>query len=196
MMSEKFKGTYRIKSARLKNWDYSWNAMYFVTICTQDREFYFGVIVKGEMILSTIGEIAQKYWEEIPKHFPFVELNEFVVMPNHIHGIITIINDSDIGNDNIGRDAINRVSTVNRVSTERGGITGMKNPMLSNNLSKIIRWYKGRVSFESRKIHADFRWQARFHDHIIRNDESFQKIRGYIINNPLKWTDDKFNNGY
>jgi hypothetical protein len=64
--------------------------------------------------------------------------------------------------------------------------------MLSNGLSKIIRWYKGRISFKSQKIHADFTWQARFHDHIIRNDESFQKIKDYIINNPLTWIEDKF----
>jgi len=186
-MSEKFKGKYRIKSARLKNWNYSWDAQYFVTICTQNREFYFGDIINEEMILSEIGKIAQRYWLEIPKQFPFVELNEFVVMPNHIHGIVIIINP-----DNIGRDAINRVSTVNHVSTNQGGITGLKNPMLSNGLSKIIRWYKGRVAFESRKIHADFSWQARFYDHIIRDDESFQKIKEYIINNPLSWVEDKF----
>lgn len=124
-MSEKFKGKYRIKSARLENWDYSWGAMYFVTICTQNRKFYFGDIVNGEMILSEIGEIAQRCWLEISKHFTFVELNEFVVMPNHIHGIIIINNP-----DNIGRDAIHRVSIIDRVSTddrvslEYGGITG------------------------------------------------------------------------
>jgi len=190
-MSEKFNGIYRIQSARLKNWDYSWNAIYFITICTQDREFLFGDITDGKMVLSEIGEIAKTYWEEIPQHFPFAELNEFVVMPNHIHGII-IINNSGKEKDNIGREAINRVSTINSISTERGGITGLKNPMLSDNLSKIIRWYKGRVSFESRKIHADFGWQARFHDHIIRTDESFQKIRDYINNNPMTWADDKF----
>ena len=165
-MSDKFQGKYRIKSARLENWDYSWNAMYFVTICTQNRESYFGDIAKDEMMLSEIGEIAQNCWLEIPKHFPFVGLNEFVVMPNHVHGIVII-----------NKDAINRVSTIDSVSTEHGGITGLKNPMLSDGLSKIIRWYKGRVSYESRKVHADFTWQARFHDHIIRNDKSFQKSK-------------------
>jgi len=65
--------------------------------------------------------------------------------------------------------------------------------MLNENLSRIIRWYKGRVTFESRKIHADFRWQSRFHDHIIRNDESFKNITNYIKNNPTNWKEDKFN---
>lgn len=91
------------------------------------------------------------------------------------------------------KDAMNRVSTDNPDSTEHGSATGLKNPMLSEGLSKIIRWYKGRVSYESKKIHADFTWQARFHDHIIRNDESFQKIKDYINNNPIDWADDKFN---
>jgi len=188
-MLEKFKGKYRIKSARLQNWDYSWNGLYFITICTQNREFYFGDVVKGEMILSAIGEIVKKYWYEIPKNFPFVELDEFVVMPNHIHGII-IINKKDDNESHPDRDAINRVCT------DVGGITGIKNPMLSDNLSRIIRWYKGRVSFESRKIHLDFTWQSRFHDHIIRNDESLQRIRDYISNNPIRWRGDKFYNEY
>lgn len=73
-----------------------------------------------------------------------------------------------------------------------GGITGNNNPMLSDSISKILRWYKGRVSFESRKIHAQFAWQSRFHDHIIRNSKSFYRIQEYIINNPNNWLKDKF----
>lgn len=73
-----------------------------------------------------------------------------------------------------------------------GGITGTKNPMLHDNLSRIIRWYKGRVTFESRKICEDFAWQPRFHDHIIRNDKYYQRISDYIRNNPLNWVDDRF----
>ena len=198
-MSDKYQGKYRIKSTRLQNWDYSWNALYFVTICTQNRAFYFGDIEKGQMILSEIGKIAKRCWYEIPKHYPFVELDEFVVMSNHIHGIVIInhLNVAGAINPN-GGDAMNRVCTDIINSNDggainfNGGITGNKNPMLSDGLSRIIRWYKGRVSFESRMIHADFAWHTRFHDHIIRNDESFHRIRDYIYNNPLKWTDDKF----
>jgi putative transposase len=107
----------------------------------------------------------------------------------------------DAGRDAIGRDAINRVSTtddavagrdaVNRVST--GGATGNKNPMLHQNLSTIMRWFKGRATFEARKIHADFAWQARFHDHIILDAGKHEKIRHYILNNPLLWDKDRFN---
>jgi putative transposase len=90
-MSElKFKNKYRIPSNRLKNWDYSNNAAYFITICTQNREHYFGKIKNGEMHLNELGENATRFWLDIPKHFPFIELGNFVVMPNHTHGILII----------------------------------------------------------------------------------------------------------
>ena len=190
-MTDKYQNKYRIPSARLQNWNYGWNAPYFVTICTQNRECYFGDIVDGKIQLSEIGEMAQKYWMEIPQQFPFVQLGAFVVMPNHVHGII-IIDKPDDGRDDDCTDAINRVSTDNPTPKKQGGISGNKNPMLNENLSLIIRWFKGRTSFECRKIHADFAWQPRFHDHIIRNNISFEKIQSYIIENSLKWKDDKF----
>lgn len=102
-MDDKFQNKYRISSARLQNWDYGWNAPYFVTICTQNREHYFGEIVDGIMYFSEMGKIAQQFWHEIPDHFPFVILDAFVVMPNHIHGII-IINKTGDGRDDDGGD--------------------------------------------------------------------------------------------
>ena len=104
-MTEKFQNKYRIKSTRLQDWDYGSNAAYFVTICTQNREHYFGEITNGIMQLSEIGYMANKYWSEIPKHFPFVELDEFVIMPNHVHGII-VINKPDDGKPNDERSPI------------------------------------------------------------------------------------------
>jgi REP element-mobilizing transposase RayT len=79
------------KQNRLKGFDYSSNGYYYITICTQERKHYFGEIVNDEINLSEIGKIAKKYWFEIPNHFPFVKLNEFIVMPNHIHGIVVIV---------------------------------------------------------------------------------------------------------
>ncbi|HAR99985.1 MAG: hypothetical protein US57_C0011G0070 [Candidatus Moranbacteria bacterium GW2011_GWC2_37_73] len=185
-MQEKFKNKYTIKSARLEGYDYSQNGMYFVTICTKNREEFFGEIVDGKMVLNKIGKIAEECWKGIPDHFPFIVLDEFVVMPNHVHGIIEICK-NDI-NMAMRRDAINRVST--------GGITGKNNPM--NNpysLSKIIRWYKGRCSFEINHIGQtmNFAWQPRFYDHIIRDDESLNKIREYIKINPEMWHRDRNN---
>jgi len=86
-------------------------------------------------------------------------------------------------NDNVAND---------NVANETGGFAGNKNPMLHQNISRIIRWYKGRCSFEIRKIHADFNWQSRFHDHIIRDARSFETIQNYIANNPANWNKDKF----
>ena len=87
-----YKDKYRVESIRLKNWDYTFNGYYFITICTKNKECYFGEIIDDKMILSEIGKIAHKYWQEIPKHFPFAQLDKFVIMPNHMHGIIIIDN--------------------------------------------------------------------------------------------------------
>src|SRR5690606_17956455 len=163
-MSEKFNGKYRNESIRLQNWDYGWNAAYFVTICTQNRVCYFGNVADGKIVLNDVGKIAYNFWIRIPEHFPFIKLGNHVVMPNHIHGIVII----DKPN-NVGARLIAPLMEPMEPTKHPGGITGNKNPMLHDNLSKIIRWYKGRTTFESHKNHPDFAWQSRFHDHIIRN---------------------------
>ena len=89
-MSDLYQNKYRIPSNRLPSWDYGENASYFITVCTKNRMCYFGDIVNKRMKLSELGEIAHLYWGGIPKHFPFVILDDFVIMPNHIHGIIII----------------------------------------------------------------------------------------------------------
>ncbi len=125
------------------------------------------------------------------KKFPFVKLDEFVVMPNHIHGIV-VINKTEYWDETDCRDATNRVSTADHTAdptighnnnpTTPGGITGHKNPMLHDNLSRIIRWYKGRVTYECRKQVQSFAWQSRFYNHIIRNDAVWKRIAEYIRN--------------
>ncbi|MBW4562767.1 MAG: transposase [Mojavia pulchra JT2-VF2] len=180
----KYKGKYRIDSTRLPGWNYASNGGYFVTICTDGKKCFFGEVVQGEMQLSPIGEIAHKLWYEIPNNFSNCQIDSFCVMPNHIHGIV-IINQTQ-------EDAMNRVSTSQRGDGERGGVTGLFNPMLSkNSLSKIIRWYKGRCSFEINQIYEGFGWQERFHDNIIRNEFALDRIRQYIINNPINWERDR-----
>ncbi len=89
-MVEKFWNKYRISSARMQNWDYGWNGAYFITICTKNRRHYFGEIINSEMHLNETGKLAEQYWLEIPIHFPFIELGNFQVMPNHFHGILII----------------------------------------------------------------------------------------------------------
>ena len=203
---EKFQNKYRIPSSRLKNWDYGWNGSYFITINTANRWHYFGEIIEGEMYLNDAGMIAEILWGEIPKHFPFALLGEFIIMPNHIHGILMIEKGTEAYNQASvsSKDAIYRVSVdeseslsdidaINRVYTI-GGITGNNNPMIQENISRILRWYKGRMTFELHKTNPGFGWQSRFHDHIIRNDGSYQKIIEYIQNNPRNWNDDEIQN--
>lgn len=185
-MSQKFKNKYRIPSSRLQNWDYGANGAYFITICTQNRECYFGDIIDSKLEASELGILAEKYWLDIPKHFPYVELGNFVIMPNHVHGILIIDKNASVSAE------MRLIASLPETIYKTGGFSGNKNPMLHDNISKIIRWYKGRCSFEMKKIHADFGWQSRFHDHIIRNEKSFETIQNYIENNPLNWNKDKF----
>ena len=178
-LSEKFHGKYRIKTTWLKNWDYGSDGFYFVTICTKDRIPVFGQIKNNEIILSEIGNIAEKYWLEIPAHFPFVNLDTFVIMPNHIHGIIIINNNVETGQC--------PVSTVGKNHTKN-----------SNTLSSIIGSYKSICTKRINKMQnrINFRWQSRFYDHIIRNEKSLYNIRNYIINNPASWNKDRENPNY
>ncbi len=196
-MSEKYKNKYRIKSARMPNWDYGSNGLYFITICTQNRECYFGDVIDDKIQLNEIGKLAYKYWNEIPQHFPFVKLGEFVVMPNHIHGILIIDKLDDVSVETLHCN----VSTTTNATSQPINATpqiNTKNQKMANispkpgSVSTIVRSYKSVVTKNARKIHADFGWQTRFHDHIIRNDKSFHNISNYIINNPKKWNNDKF----
>ena len=91
-MQNKFQNKYRISSIRLQSWDYSKNGAYFITICTKNRQHFFGKIENDIMQLSEIGKLAEQYWLEIPNHFPFIELGNFIVMPNHFHGLLIINN--------------------------------------------------------------------------------------------------------
>ena len=99
MNNDKYQNRYRIPSTRLQNWNYGWNAIYFVTICTKNRRHFFGEITNGKMHLSPVGAIADVLWHELTNHFDGIELDAFVVMPNHIHGIV-VINDGDNGTTN------------------------------------------------------------------------------------------------
>ncbi len=190
---KKFQNKYRIPSARLQNWDYGNNGAYFITICVDKMQCLFGHVIdkKCEMQLNELGKIAHEIWQEIPNKFPFIELGNFVIMPNHMHGIL-IINKIKLSADvNVETRLI---ASVHADKDDKGGFAGNNNPMFHENISRIIRWYKGRCSFEMRKIHADFNWQPRFYDHIIRDSKAFDTIQNYIQENPSNWNKDKFHN--
>ena len=184
---EKFQNKYRIPSARLQYWDYRWAGAYFITICTQNREHYLGEIVNGQMQLSHIGVIADILWYQIPHHAQNVELGAFVVMPNHIHGILVLTETVDT---NI--PAVEALHATSLPSTkQKNEQMAMISPK-SNSISTIVRSYKSAVTKHAHRLGFEFQWQTRFHDHVIRNDEAFQKITNYIISNPANWQDDKF----
>ena len=169
------------KHIRLRNYNYASDGWYFVTICTQNREFYFGEINDQTMFLTGIGEIAQQLWTEIPVHFPMAELGEFVVMPNHVHGIIGIHR----------RDVACNIPTCDDTHTKNEYMASISPK--PGTLSAMIRSYKSAVTkwCHDNQI-SNFGWQSRFHDHIIRNQEEFDRIEKYIMENIQNWEADKF----
>lgn len=182
------------QSYRLKGYDYSSEGSYFLTMCTYNRLHFFGEIENESMQLNELGKIAEHIWNEIPVHFPNFELDAFIVMPNHVHCILNIV--SDTNTSGVGTRLIaSQQNTTNQNNLENtiGGATGTFNPMFYQNVSRVIRWYKGRCSFEMRKIQPDFKWQSRFYDHIIREYDSYLRIANYINENPKLWGKDKFN---
>jgi putative transposase len=158
------------KPNRLRDYDYSQDGYYFITICTRGRKEFFGNIREGKLDLNRFGETVNQCWYDLPRHYPNCSLDSFVIMPNHVHGIIVIDNENVVGN-------------------------GLK-PFPTHGLSEIIRGFK---TFSSRKINEEieidnkFQWQKSFYDHIIRGERSLDLIREYIQNNPLKWDLDREN---
>ena len=199
---EKFKNPYRIPSARLPQWDYRWAGAYFITICTHNREHYFGEIKNGQLQLSHIGVIADIMWYQIPHHSKNVELGAFVVMPNHVHGILILTDTNDtvetLHVETLHATSLHATSLHATSLPSTKPSTEQKNEQMamispkSNSISTIVRSYKSAVTKHAHRLGFDFQWQSRFHDHIIRNEESFQKITNYIISNPANWQDDKF----
>ncbi len=173
-----FRNKYRIQSTRLKGWDYSHDGCYFVTLCVKDRDCVFGQVSDGGMILSEIGAAAYSCWMAIPRHFPFVELDQHVVMPNHVHGII-IINKNDTNVETQDFASLRyRYRNPNRFGPQ------------SRNLASVIRGYK--IGVKERGIQDDvaFEWQPRYYDRIIRNEKELNNVRNYIFNNLLNWRKD------
>jgi REP element-mobilizing transposase RayT len=187
------------KSIRLKGYDYSQEGLYFITICTNDRKCLFGEIygfdvvwVKNfqpppEMILNDAGKIANDCWLEIPKHFTNVVLHEHIIMPNHVHGIIEL---KPVGTRHVVSLPDNSEITV-RPSHVMARQQNQFSKPIPGSISVIIQQYKSSVTRFVNKINnSQFKWQSRFYEHIIRNEQSYQQIADYIINNPKNWKDD------
>ncbi|BAU55443.1 transposase [Mucilaginibacter gotjawali] len=203
-MSDLFKNKYRISSARLQTWNYADNSLYFITICTKDRECFFGDIVEtrcsasladmpeNKMQLNDLGKKVESEWLKTIELRPDMnlELAEYVVMPNHFHGII-FIGENKYNNDYpkyMAGDVMHHVSTNGIVDDSPKNKFGNQ----SKNLASIIGGFKAAVTTYARKNNIPFAWQARFYDHIITSNEEYLKIADYILYNPNNWQKDKF----
>lgn len=172
-----YQNKYRNESARLHGYDYSSEGAYFVTICTKNRNHYFGEIFNGEMILNDIGIITEEIWFEIRIHYPSAILGAFVIMPNHIHGIIVI----DYSVKNPAADGTEHVPSLSDPSIRR-----------KKTVSNMVGSFKSAVTRRVRSFEPNFNWQTRFYDHIIRKQEDYDRIEHYIKNNPKNWEKDTF----
>ncbi|GBC99978.1 hypothetical protein HRbin17_02511 [bacterium HR17] len=173
------------RSIRLKGYDYSREGAYFVTICTQDRLCLFGEVVEGEMRLNDAGQMVERWWVELNRKFPGVRTDEYIIMPNHFHGIIVIVGaDPCVCHDD------EMVAHANQMGTHAGAP-----------LPKIIQWFKTMTTNEyirgvKQSGWTPFRrrlWQRNYYEHIIRNEDSLNRIRHYIATNPLRWHLDREN---
>lgn len=196
-----FRNKYRVESARLPGWDYSNPGHYFVTICTYDHGNLFGIIDKGVMTCNKYGRIVHDEWQITGNKHNHFRLDEFMVMPNHMHAIIQIVH-----RDDKCRDVARNVST--RTMTTTTGIPGTATAVrpqnekmaaispMSGSLPVFIRSFKSAVTKRINEIRGTPGGpvlQYRFHDHIIRNPDELLRIRQYIRNNPANWGKDKFN---
>ncbi len=190
----------------MQNWDYSSDGFYFITICTCNRIEYFGNVIDAKMELNEYGKIADMFWLEMIEHFPFVESDEYVVMPNHVHGIIRINNPdflTEIIHENGHAGVVETihdnghagvVETIHELSLQQPGATCISRRQML--LSKIIGRYKMQSAKQINQLRETTGqpfWQSRFYDHIIRNQESLERIRHYIRVNPEKWFRDRNN---
>ena len=166
-------------SIRLRGYDYAAAGGYFVTIVGLGWKCVFGKIVKGEMRLNTLGKIVKECWDEIPIHFPYTSIDAFVIMPNHIHGII-VIHDSSFF----------------VVGAQHAA--PLQNPISLNvkpgSLGAIVRSFKSAVTYRAhRELNMTNIWQRNYYEHIIRNDQDYENITRYVISNPMNWGEDDEN---
>jgi len=190
---EKFQNKYRIPSTRANWHDYK-GGVYFVTICTNNREHYFGEICPGpQMQLSPIGQYAYNQFINVKTHYPYAKIPLFVIMPDHIHAIVTIDGENEIGGYGVHtqcRDVARRCGDVacnvsTGVNTQMANISPRK-----NSLAVVIRGVKSSITKFANEKKIPFAWQTRFHDRIIRNQAELDRISDYIEKNVVNWHDD------
>jgi len=176
------------RSIRLRGWDYARPGTYFVTLCVEGKEHVFGEVMECEMRLNEWGRIAAACWEELPRHYPDIRLDGFVVMPNHVHGIIEII---DVGAGL--KPALPTRATEFAGAGLKPAPTGAGR---THGLSEIVRAFK---TFSARRINrlrgtgGTLLWQRNYYEHIVRNPRELTMIRDYVATNPVRWDTDPEN---
>jgi putative transposase len=177
------------RSIRLRDYDYTQAGAYFVTICTQDRQPVLGEVVHGEMVLSDPGQTVQTIWREMPQHYPGAEVDAFVVMPNHVHGIIILVG------------ATPRVGATPCGCPESSGQARGPAPTRPLSLADVVHRFKSLTTARYRlgvpqdgwQAFPGRLWQRNYYEHIIRDEEELNRIRQYITDNPARWDDDPEN---
>ncbi len=181
-----YRNKYRIKSARATWCNYN-EGCYFITICTALKIHYFGEIIDTKMIYTTIGDYALQCILKIQQLHPSVIIPYYVVMPNHIHLIVSMTGTEQVGTPPVETPQcdvsiiITRNANMQRIANQCG------------TLSHLISQFKTAVTKYARNNYIEFEWQTRFHDHIIKNDKEFARISEYIQNNVYRWSDDCYN---
>jgi putative transposase len=186
------------RTIRLKGYDYSLAGLYFVTINVNNRVCLFGEIIGGKMILNDAGKIADKYWLEIPEHFPNVILHDSIIMPNHVHGIIELIQTgSFVGVQNFEPQSLpnESVPTAGVQNFEPLRLRNDYQKIIPHSIGSIIRGFKIGVTkwFRNNTDIVNI-WQRNYYEHIIRDEISYQRISEYINNNPNNWQNDEQSN--
>lgn len=184
------------QSIRLQEYDYAQPGTYFVTIVSYRRRNLFGQIINGEMILSQVGEIVKQTWRDIPNHFPNTSIEIFIVMPNHIHGIINIIENRPVGAthesplpDSPPVESLQPEPLPRPLPESQIKSTTLK----PQTLGVIVGLFKSTASkriHQSGLLNHQRIWQRNYYDHIIRNEEDLQQIIAYIQSNPISWEAD------
>jgi REP element-mobilizing transposase RayT len=172
----------RRRSIRLKGYDYAQAGAYFVTICSHGHQCVFGRCLDEEMALSKFGEVVAACWHDMPRHFQGVELDAFVIMPNHVHGVVVIARDNEGARDNVG-------------ATHASPLPRPRGPKRQS-VAAIVGSFKSASTRHINKLRGAPGapvWQRNYYEHVIRNKDGLNRIRGYVLTNPLRWALDREN---
>ena len=182
------------RSIRLRGYDYAQAGAYFITVCTHNRAHLFGTITDGTMLANAAGNVAAECWLQIPFHFPNVELDVWVVMPNHIHGIVVITKPptSDAAIKAASIAAANVAAFATTTVPADPQLPHRPRPIgTAGTIGSIVRGFKiGVTKWQRQQSNAPPTWQRNYWEHIVRDDSQMQRIQQYIINNPVQWDTD------